>query len=310
MERWLIEYIYWLFYNNGSIESLAKAAILKFEHMPDHIYKYRSFCENHLKALKQGVLYFTATDSLNDIKEANIVISPQADSETYQKIYNDFGEKYDLPKATITSCTELMCAVNDHFRRLTGENKEGLDYVKTEEFARSVKMLESIRKNQLDSQQKQARKMYSVCCFSAANDTNQMWAHYADNHQGFCIEYDFKSLGDEDLLTALLFPVLYLEDSRVFVNKLNQINGNSGLLAATIKEKTEWEREQEWRLVHHVKEHGTSEKMPKPTGIYLGERTNGYNSSIMLEHCVEKGIPLYKMKYNQLTDRIEPILLR
>ena len=309
MDRWLIEYIYWLFYNDGSIESLAKAAVLKFEHMPDYLYKYRTFCDKHLEALRQGVLYFTATNSLNDIKEANIVISNKADSLIHQKIYNELREMYGLPKARITSSTELMKAINDHFRRQAGEDIEGWDFAETEEFARFAKQLESIRENQLSLLQKQARNMYSVCCFSAANDINRMWAHYADNHQGFCIEYDFKSLGDEDLQTALLFPVLYLKDSRVFINDIAQVDGNSGMLSATIKEKAEWECEQEWRLVHHVKEHGTSQKMPKPTGIYLGERTNEHNTRIMMEYCAKDKIPLFKMKYNQLTDRIEPVLL-
>ncbi|WP_442797130.1 DUF2971 domain-containing protein [Pseudomonas sp. S44] len=38
-----------------------------------------------------------------------------------------------------------------------------------------------------------------------------MWAHYARDHAGFCIEYDFTSLGVHDLNTRFMCPILYSE---------------------------------------------------------------------------------------------------
>ena len=38
---------------------------------------------------------------------------------------------------------------------------------------------------------KQARDSLRVACFSETNRSILMWSHYAKNHQGFCIEYDF-----------------------------------------------------------------------------------------------------------------------
>ena len=34
-----------------------------------------------------------------------------------------------------------------------------------------------------------------------------MWSHYADSHQGFCIEYDFSTVPDD----LLPLPVIYTE---------------------------------------------------------------------------------------------------
>ena len=77
-----------------------------------------------------------------------------------------------------------------------------------------------------------------------------MWSHYAKHHQGFCIAYNFKELGNDDLRTRLLYPVVYSESlfdvSNIFGNKktVNNILNQ----AALIKSKA-WNHGKEWRLV-------------------------------------------------------------
>ncbi len=58
-----------------------------------------------------------------------------------------------------------------------------------------------------------------------------MWAHYADNHQGFCIEYDLSN--ESEGRTAPLFPVIYSESMVPLdiTNELLNLPGNSGHLA-------------------------------------------------------------------------------
>src|SRR5579859_4649417 len=36
----------------------------------------------------------------------------------------------------------------------------------------------------------QLMSQFRVCCFSEKHDNLLLWAHYAENHMGFCIEYD------------------------------------------------------------------------------------------------------------------------
>jgi hypothetical protein len=50
-----------------------------------------------------------------------------------------------------------------------------------------------------------------VCSFSATGKSIIMWSHYADQHRGFCIEYDTESLPPENLFIRMLFPVVYSE---------------------------------------------------------------------------------------------------
>lgn len=59
-----------------------------------------------------------------------------------------------------------------------------------------------------------------VVCLSEVYDSMLMWSHYAQNHTGFCIEYDFK---ESDMLCKQLYPVIYTKD-RYAVSKADMIS--------------------------------------------------------------------------------------
>jgi len=42
-----------------------------------------------------------------------------------------------------------------------------------------------------------------VCSFSGTQYSIIMWSHYADQHRGFCIEYDTNSLPPENLFVRM-----------------------------------------------------------------------------------------------------------
>ncbi len=48
-----------------------------------------------------------------------------------------------------------------------------------------------------------------ICCFSRKNDDILLWTHYADEHRGFCLEFDV--LEDVDFFLPI-FPVVYEKD--------------------------------------------------------------------------------------------------
>ena len=122
-----------MFGKGYSIESMAKAAVMKFNHIPRRLYKYRSFSGNHIDALKQGVLYFTATDKLNDIKEANLVISKEAAAVFHQKQYNDLRIKYGFPETSVKDFHTIMQVTDDYFRTRSGIDK-GISFLNTPEY--------------------------------------------------------------------------------------------------------------------------------------------------------------------------------
>ena len=50
-----------------------------------------------------------------------------------------------------------------------------------------------------------------ICSFSATAESIIMWSHYADQHRGFCVEYDLQSLPAENLFVRMMYPVIYSE---------------------------------------------------------------------------------------------------
>ena len=51
----------------------------------------------------------------------------------------------------------------------------------------------------------------NICSFSGTKQSIIMWSHYADQHRGYCIEYDTDSLPPEHLFVRMLYPVIYSE---------------------------------------------------------------------------------------------------
>ena len=59
-----------------------------------------------------------------------------------------------------------------------------------------------------------------VVCLSEVYDSMLMWSHYAQNHTGFCIEYDFE---EKDMFYKHLHPVVYTKE-RYAVSKIDVLD--------------------------------------------------------------------------------------
>ena len=304
-EKWREEYLRLLFESDNSDETRTKAADLKFDHMPDRLYKYRGFNEGHISALEDGVLYAAPLDSLNDIRESNLVISEKAEELFNQRQYESLREQYGFPPAEIHHQADIIKAIEEYYRTISLQHR-GTKRMPPDMLVEIQRITEKQYQASMERYRNGIRTTYSACCFSAFNNIFKMWGYYADCYNGFCIEYDFKSLGRDDLKTALLFPVIYVDDSRVMIDDIDHYDPNKGLLAATQKNR-EWEYEEEWRLLYTEDQAKKPQLMPKPTAIYIGDRTVLEHTQKMREYCVTAQIPLYRMKYNQRKDVLEPI---
>ena len=108
--------------------------------------------------------------------------------------------------------------------------------------------------NVANTEFKGEQSKFGVCCFSETNLSMLMWSHYADNHKGVCIEFEFpeNSLEKSELSQVNYsneFPKFTFDDYRGFSkqdvqNKIRQL--------ITVKAK-DWEYEKEWRLIHDEK---------------------------------------------------------
>ena len=150
--------------------------------------------------------------------------------------------------------------------------------------------------------------MTKVCSFSAVSDSILMWSHYADNHRGFCLEYDVRNLGSDHPFRRFLYPVFYSEllyDLTPWAEKLvdpSREDFNTHCLILGVLHKFEgWRYENEWRLVEVtqsvIPDHDF--QAPTPARIFLGSRMEGKRREELVAICDQKGIEVHQMRLDK-----------
>lgn len=105
-----------------------------------------------------------------------------------------------------------------------------------------------------------------VVCLSEVYDSMLMWSHYAQNHTGFCIEYDFE---EKDMFYKHLHPVVYTKE-RYAVSKIDVLDGNKEFLYKTTCRKSDvWSYEKEWRIITANYNKVMPQKLKYPNGKYV-----------------------------------------
>ncbi|MBR2277903.1 MAG: DUF2971 domain-containing protein [Eubacterium sp.] len=118
-----------------------------------------------------------------------------------------------------------------------------------------------------------------VSCFSEIKDSLLMWAYYGNNHKGVCLEFKPNT---NNRCFQFCQKVQYTPN--FFSNK-----DDNGLY---FRKSTEWQHEQEWRMVleSHM-EYFTSTFVD---AIYIGVRTPKKEVNDLVKIAVDKKIDVYK----------------
>lgn len=174
----------------------------------------------------------------------------------------------------------------------------------------------------------------AVVCLSHAESDDlikeniQMWSHYANNHQGFCVEYNDNIL---DGLTELkdekkqwkLHDTENIYMNVEYTNDLfpvSDIGYPDDFVAALGHKETNWKREQETRLVYRFP-YGKDErnisknrdgayisiakKEKAMNAIYLGACASLKKYSPLIAFAERYSIPCYKMELSHTEFKLE-----
>lgn len=153
-----------------------------------------------------------------------------------------------------------------------------------------------------------------------------MWAHYANNHKGFCVSYNVK----EDLeLNSSIFPVQYT-DERLDVTALirkqaelmctlidKSVSGEAGtvvyddlsiiymaLLLYNVKHKS-WSYENEYRYLVPANISGSKYAKAVPKAIYMGMNCGETYKKSLSDIADYWDIPLYQMGMDEYSEKYE-----
>lgn len=153
-----------------------------------------------------------------------------------------------------------------------------------------------------------------------------MWAHYASNHSGFCVEYDTNK---NVHLRSCLFPVQYT-DKRIDItnimdavakdlcesieknirNNIKQTKTSNlilvwiGIYYSCIKHKS-WSYEKEIRCLVGKNDPKSPYIEAIPSAIYIGMNCNELKKKELFDIAYELDIPLYQMVFDDKNFKYE-----
>jgi len=291
---WLKDYEELMFGPLHSEKTMSLAVDIKYRHMPDLLFKYRCCSNSTFEALEEDFLFSSQPSEFNDIFEGAIeIISEDAEKNFYQKVYNDLKSKYvspllvDRPTHSYHDLLENIAISCGGSYLDIKENYPLFPLMKALGDESKLRITHTFRELQ-----NYARNMYNICCFCASNDSETMWAYYADSHKGFCIGYDIKALNNN--LTQLTLPVLYKDHCTLHIHDIDSIDGSICMHMLTEK-SIAWRHENEWRTFFPPNPPTHKESMPTAKAIYLGAKILPEHAARLKEICARKQIEIYKM---------------
>ena len=141
-----------------------------------------------------------------------------------------------------------------------------------------------------------------------------MWAHYANNHRGICVEYDLLEINNILMFTAI--PVIY-SGERIcfdFFDPQSIEKDTSKLFIQSLTSKSpEWNYEKEWRIIRDqsacgdkwdANKKGALLEMIRPSSITLGCAAKPEFEQEVKVYCSANKIDLYKMEKDSIQYRL------
>jgi hypothetical protein len=265
---------------------------LKMDHFPERLFKYRPLNDYTLESLEYNSLWLAEIDSLNDPFECLLLLD---NNESLRRFFSDknFSKKFKDKFNAEISNAEINTIVKSEepyktYSNICDSKNIILDIDEEKQ--------KSLIQNRWEEIIKDSKKNIRICSFSERNDSLLMWSHYANQHMGICVEYDFEGAHD---IRAFLQPAFY-SDKLFIIKTMEDLNVINHLIASLTKSK-DWEYEEEWRLT--VPPDGNAVpvtiEVPVPKAIYLGPRFDlnvEYKKKQFLRICKSQNIPIFQMK--------------
>ena len=317
--------------------------------IPALLYRFRRCTIRNVISFEQQKITTCVADTFSDKYDSNIFVDKSLVEDTVKKFFNQGIIKalYDSKEdESIYSLIELFFGkkLTENVRKKNSETPQEqkmkiLDYSFGENVINRIKEM-------VDTQIDFIRKdtFTKVACFTETIQSKSMWDLYADGYSGFVLGYDFRKLHEkecstcpkmdcknEDRVYAKIFPVIYtdkrydatdvvynLVQRKVFSelgvgeNFLPPIDQLFWFKSYLFKEKKEYQREKEWRLICRCPNKMNEDYSDVPDlnclkSIYYGPYIDKYNKKHLrdiakvrkikeFDVCIDENSQEYKLK--------------
>lgn len=249
---------------------------------PTFLYKYYGDKPQKLETVMQNKMWYSSPCNFNDVFDCDISIDEkEIFNSIIRMVYSNMEIRVGSPM-----WKQLRQAVGPQIKSFQAE---------------------------LEKQ----RTTTGISCLSEEFDSLLMWAHYANNHRGMCVEYELLEINKQ--LGFSPVPIIY-SDNRVSVHTLDSNTLEKDIQRIFIESLTskspEWSYEKEWRIIRDdgacgdkwdAEKKGALLEMIRPSSIILGCMAKPEFEKAVREHCEECKINLYKMKKDKERYRLEKI---
>ena len=194
---------------------------------------------------------------------------------------------------------------------------------KCDTYEETLKEYNQIALETFEIARKMPGKMFKTTCLSENSKSILMWSHYANQHEGFCIEYDFNRAIETNFPIDRLAKVSYsdsipklniqsliqairkkLEHEYVKDPNITQLTSET-CLEAIITKNTVWQYEEEWRIILDNFSDIQIDKIPYATKIIMGINISEKDKAELLRIANEKKPPIPVYQAYLLPDKYE-----
>lgn len=295
-----------------------------FQMMPRRLYRYRPCEKRHIDAFKNDTIYAVTADCFNDPydtltkydqKEIERIVNSIVSCEALEGMKEWFAQGKDLPDEVkqilpvdmTDALKKVLLAIDD-----VSVLKDNIE----ESRVRMIRLIETYFPILTET----TKRYSTMACFSESVKSILMWSHYANSHQGFALEYDFRPTLEKPMKNVGLYPVIY-DEERIDVSLymawsflwLIGIKANNPDVTAYLKialhKSSIWAYEQEWRMLdstpRDITDYKPSEIHYKPSAIYYGQHISAEHKAELHVIAREKGIKEYEMYIDYTSPKYE-----
>jgi hypothetical protein len=156
------------------------------------------------------------------------------------------------------------------------------------------------------------KKRVGIYSLSKTFNDELLWAHYANSHAGFCIEYELNNLLDNHIYeNRYSFPVLYnLNPSEIDLKDVSSASKNTVLIQKAFGCKSKkWEYEKEYRIVNDdFGKHSYDFKAV--TAIYFGLKMPDSQKVEIMNRLKGRSIKYYQITQIENKYQLDAVLMK
>ena len=303
------------------------------KNVPEQLYKFRGCAEYSIDAFEKDELWLSKAALFNDLHDSLLFFDKSAILDSIEKMFSSGAvpSVIDKIKQVQFPNADLQNWVTEIFSSLDTKQLTDIVWQSVPGFSQWLDQCFTFAKDGI-------RERTKMVCLSESIKSPLMWAHYADNHKGFAIGYDFRNneitqcsncpnRSCTDIKLGMIYPVVYsdkrLDATRygqwIVQQQINRIIGipaeelyDDGFLftKAALYKSNDWSYENEWRITCSTPNLAVEQKdrypiKKKPIAIYFGSQIPDFYRKMLMHIADEKGIPRYQMYVKNYSSKYE-----